>query len=105
MRTANGSEKQPAIELFNFDTVMNTQYSEKPPNRTYTNKESEELRHLTFQNIDGFVEEQVSQLQVETACLSLNLEKNLNRRPLDSSAPICQRTSYLFQLTPCYQLC
>ena len=51
MRTANGSEKQPAIELFNFDTVMNTQYSEKPPNRTYTNKESEELRHLTFQNI------------------------------------------------------
>ena len=51
MRTANGSEKQPAMELFNFDTVMNTQYSEKPPNRTYTNKESEELRHLTFQNI------------------------------------------------------
>ena len=27
MRTANGSEKQPAMELFNFDTVMNTQYS------------------------------------------------------------------------------
>ena len=91
MRTGNGSEKQPAMELFNFDTVMNTQYSE--------------LRHLTFQNIDGFVEEQVSQLQVETGGLSLNLEKNLNRRPLDSSAPICQRTSHLFQLTPCYQLC
>ena len=27
MRTANGSEKQPAIELFNLNNVMNTQYS------------------------------------------------------------------------------